>query len=98
MLDKAAIKLIWVYQSTFSLLIGNQCRFYPTCSHYTQEAIQIHGFVKGSYLGARRILSCHPWHPGGIDLVPGSTDTTDLCDTQAHPEKPIPSQPRNSSH
>ena len=70
MLDKVAIKMIWVYQSTFSLLIGNQCRFYPTCSHYTQEAIEKHGLAQGGYYGMKRILSCHPWHPGGIDLVP----------------------------
>ncbi|MDO8272291.1 MAG: membrane protein insertion efficiency factor YidD, partial [Gammaproteobacteria bacterium] len=47
-----------------------QCRFYPSCSHYTQEAIQKHGFARGVRLGAGRILRCHPWHPGGIDLVP----------------------------
>lgn len=70
MLDKIAIKLITLYQHTFSLLIGNQCRFYPSCSHYTQEAIQKHGLVRGIGLGSRRILRCHPWHPGGIDLVP----------------------------
>ena len=70
MLDKFAIKLITLYQHTLSLLIGNQCRFYPSCSHYTQEAIQKHGLVRGIGLGSRRILRCHPWHPGGIDLVP----------------------------
>ena len=56
----------------YSYIIGNQCRFYPTCSHYTQEAIQKHGLAKGVRLGAGRILRCHPWHPGGIDLVPDS--------------------------
>jgi putative membrane protein insertion efficiency factor len=70
MLDKLAIKTISVYQHTLSLLIGGQCRFYPSCSHYTQEAIEKHGLSKGIYLGAGRILRCHPFHPGGIDLVP----------------------------
>lgn len=70
MLDKLAIKTISVYQNTLSLLIGGQCRFYPSCSHYTQEAIEKHGLSKGIYLGAGRILRCHPFHPGGIDLVP----------------------------
>lgn len=70
MLERAAIKLITVYQYTFSLLIGNQCRFYPSCSHYTQEAIEKHGLIRGCGLGAKRILSCHPWHPGGLDPVP----------------------------
>ena len=72
MLDNVAIKLITLYQHTLSYIIGNQCRFYPTCSHYTLEAIQKHGLAKGVRLGAGRILRCHPWHPGGIDLVPDS--------------------------
>ncbi len=70
MMAKVAIKIISVYQCTLSLLIGNQCRFYPSCSHYTQQAIEKHGLLRGSCYGAKRILSCHPWHPGGIDLVP----------------------------
>lgn len=68
-----AIKLIHVYRYLLSPWIGNQCRFYPSCSHYTEEAIEMHGFTRGSYLGARRLLKCHPWHPGGIDLVPSAT-------------------------
>ncbi len=72
MLDKLAIKLITVYQLTLSLLIGRQCRFYPSCSHYTQEAIEKHGLARGVHLGAKRILKCHPWHEGGVDLVPES--------------------------
>lgn len=80
MLDNFAIKLITLYQHSLSYLIGNQCRFYPSCSHYTQEAILKHGFVKGVRLGAGRILRCHPWHPGGIDLVPDA-------ETQNNPSK-----------
>jgi len=53
--------------------IGHQCRFYPTCSHYTEEAIIRFGFIKGSYLGVCRLLKCHPWHKGGIDEVPEKT-------------------------
>ncbi|MES3006597.1 MAG: membrane protein insertion efficiency factor YidD [Pseudomonadota bacterium] len=70
MLDNFAIKLITVYQHTLSYLIGNQCRFYPSCSHYTQDAIQKYGLIKGVRMGTGRILRCHPWHPGGIDPVP----------------------------
>lgn len=65
-----AIKLIHGYRYLLSPWIGNQCRFYPTCSHYAEEAIETHGFLKGSALGVKRLLKCHPWHPGGIDLVP----------------------------
>ena len=68
------IRLISFYQLSLSLLIGNQCRFYPTCSQYTKEAIGIHGSVKGTMLGMRRICSCHPWHEGGYDPVPGKND------------------------
>lgn len=64
------IHLITLYQFSLSLLIGNQCRFHPTCSQYTKEAIERHGSVKGSILGVRRICSCHPWHEGGYDPVP----------------------------
>lgn len=85
MLDKVAIKMITVYQHTLSLLIGNQCRFYPSCSHYTQEAIQKHGLARGVWLGSRRILRCHPWHPGGIDLVPEPIDKA--TDVPNHPSK-----------
>lgn len=70
MLKKLLIRLITFYQLSLSLLIGNQCRFYPTCSQYAKEAIQTHGSLKGSWLGMRRICSCHPWHPGGYDPVP----------------------------
>jgi putative membrane protein insertion efficiency factor len=77
MLDRIAIKLITVYQLTLSLLIGRQCRFYPSCSQYTQEAIEKHGLVRGLRLGGRRILKCHPWHEGGVDLVPDKPLSTE---------------------
>lgn len=50
--------------------MGQQCRFYPTCSHYAEEAIQTHGALKGAFLGVCRIGKCHPWHPGGFNPVP----------------------------
>ena len=78
MLAKIAIKISYVYQLTLSLLIGNQCRFFPSCSHYTQEAIELHGVVKGCCLGGKRILRCHPWHVGGFDPVPGSQIHSDV--------------------
>ena len=62
--------LIRFYQLTFSQFIGQQCRFAPTCSHYTAEAIRAHGAIKGAYLGFKRMSKCHPWHEGGVDLVP----------------------------
>lgn len=66
------IWLIRVYRYALSSLLGHCCRFEPSCSAYTMEAIQTHGCCKGCYLGLRRILRCHPWHPGGIDTVPAA--------------------------
>lgn len=47
-----------------------RCRFYPSCSRYAAEALMTHGALRGLWLGARRLLRCHPWNPGGIDHVP----------------------------
>lgn len=58
------------YKYFFSPLLGNCCRFYPSCSSYAVQAIQSYGCLKGSGLTLKRILRCHPWHPGGIDLLP----------------------------
>jgi putative membrane protein insertion efficiency factor len=65
-----ALALIRLYQFTLSPLLGNRCRFHPTCSVYAYEAIAKHGLLRGTYLGARRLLRCHPFHAGGIDPVP----------------------------
>jgi len=64
------IALIRLYRFAFSALLGPCCRFEPTCSAYAIEAIKIHGSIKGCYYALRRVLRCHPWHPGGIDPVP----------------------------
>lgn len=61
-----------LYQLVLSPWIGNQCRFYPTCSEYAHQAIQIHGSWRGSALAIRRLGKCHPWHDGGFDPVPGT--------------------------
>ncbi|HNX41521.1 MAG TPA: membrane protein insertion efficiency factor YidD [Candidatus Aminicenantes bacterium] len=58
------------YHSMISPLLGPRCRFYPSCSHYAVEAVSVHGFWKGNFLALRRLLKCHPLHPGGFDPVP----------------------------
>jgi len=62
------IGLIWLYQWTIGPMIGNRCRFYPSCSNYSKEALQKYGVFKGLWLTVRRIVRCHPWNPGGVDL------------------------------
>lgn len=58
------------YQIAISPFLGSNCRFYPNCSQYAIEAIEAHGILRGASLAARRLLRCHPWHPGGADPVP----------------------------
>ena len=62
--------LLRAYQYAIRPLMGANCRFYPSCSDYAREAIERHGAAKGFWLGTRRILRCHPYHPGGYDPVP----------------------------
>ena len=67
---RAALALIRVYQGTLSHLVFTQCRFQPSCSRYAYEAVERYGVLRGAWLGVRRILRCHPLHPGGYDPVP----------------------------
>ncbi|MGH1461407.1 MAG: membrane protein insertion efficiency factor YidD [Neptuniibacter sp.] len=72
------IGVVKIYQYLISPLIGPRCRFYPTCSNYMIEAIQLHGPIKGLYLGVKRIVRCHPYTDGGYDPVP---DKQEKCCT-----------------
>ena len=64
---KIVIFLIKFYQKAISPFLGRRCRFYPTCSEYTKQAVEKYGALKGLYLGLIRILKCHPFHKGGYD-------------------------------
>ena len=70
MIRSVFITFIKVYRFLVSPWLGDSCRFYPSCSHYAEEAIQEHGAIKGSLMAAHRLSKCHPLHEGGIDLVP----------------------------
>jgi uncharacterized protein len=70
MLKRLLIALIRFYQMVISPLKPPTCRFYPTCSHYGLEAVKRFGAIKGGWLTIKRIVKCHPFHPGGFDPVP----------------------------
>ena len=68
------IVIIKAYQYVLSPFLGHNCRFYPSCSCYAQHAIREFGVLRGTWLAMRRISKCHPWHPGGIDYLPGKAE------------------------
>jgi putative membrane protein insertion efficiency factor len=83
------LKLIWFYRHAISPFTPASCRFQPTCSHYTYEAIERFGIWRGGWLGVRRLCRCHPFCAGGIDPVPLQWGRADRDETaQAH-EVPI---------
>lgn len=69
-MKRILLALIRGYQYFFRPLLGANCRFAPSCSDYAGEAVRKHGALKGTFLAVRRILRCHPYHPGGYDPVP----------------------------
>ncbi|HOK07211.1 MAG TPA: membrane protein insertion efficiency factor YidD [Syntrophales bacterium] len=69
MIEKILLLIIRIYQVCLSPLFPPSCRFTPTCSEYAREAISRYGPWKGSFMGLRRVLRCHPFHPGGYDPV-----------------------------
>ncbi len=69
-MKKLVIFLIKAYQLLVSPLFPSSCRFTPTCSQYSIEAIKKHGVLRGGWLSLKRVSKCHPWHPGGYDPVP----------------------------
>jgi putative membrane protein insertion efficiency factor len=65
-----AVAVIRLYQLTISRMLPSSCRFYPSCSEYTKQAIELHGLRRGVWLGLKRLARCHPFNPGGYDPVP----------------------------
>ena len=78
--------LLRAYQLLISPLLGQRCRFYPSCSQYALEAIDRYGSVRGGALALRRLARCHPFHPGGFDPVPTELDShaTQACHAHDH--------------
>jgi putative membrane protein insertion efficiency factor len=74
-MNKLLVGLLRAYQLLLSPMLGQNCRFYPTCSNYAIEAVRVHGAGRGSLLAARRVCKCHPWNEGGVDLVPPASES-----------------------
>jgi len=70
LLTRALLLLVRAYQLIVSPWLGRSCRFYPSCSNYALTALERHGAGYGTWLAAKRVCRCHPWHPGGNDPVP----------------------------
>ncbi len=70
MISKVLITVIKMYQRLISPILGSNCRFYPTCSAYSIEAVEMHGALRGGLLSIVRIFRCGPWSSGGLDPVP----------------------------
>ena len=75
------ILLVNGYRRLVSPLLAPRCRFYPSCSAYALEAVQLHGALRGSWLAARRLSRCHPFHAGGLDPVPVPGRKADAAET-----------------
>ena len=80
------LALIRVYRFVLSGSLGGQCKFHPSCSHYAQEAIQVHGAFRGSFMAIWRILRCGPFTDGGVDHVPARRDRRAQYDAIIRPE------------
>lgn len=78
------LMLIRFYQKCLSPLMPNVCRYKPSCSEYMFEAIQVHGVIKGIYLGTKRLLRCHPWGGSGFDPVPPKKVSGKTADKELH--------------
>ncbi|HOT23619.1 MAG TPA: membrane protein insertion efficiency factor YidD [Thermoleophilia bacterium] len=69
-MNKVLVALIRVYQFAISPMLGQRCKYYPSCSNYAIEAVRVHGVIRGSGLAAWRLLRCNPFSNGGVDPVP----------------------------
>lgn len=83
------IGLLKAYRLLISPMYGQVCRYYPTCSAYALEAVQVHGSLRGSWLAVRRVARCHPWAAGGVDKVPPPRDRPTAPEPAPSPRPPV---------
>ena len=81
---RLALLPIRLYRLLISPLLGPRCRFFPSCSEYAEQAITQRGLLRGGWLALRRLLRCHPWHPGGFDPVPGDDQHPSTAHSHQH--------------
>ncbi|MFB4316428.1 membrane protein insertion efficiency factor YidD [Actinomadura sp. 21ATH] len=91
---RALMLLVRAYRRFLSPLLGQQCRFQPTCSAYGLEALQVHGALRGSWLTARRIGRCHPFNRGGYDPVPSAKGAAPSTDSGRAESGPALAEPK----
>jgi hypothetical protein len=100
MIGRVLLAGIRFYSRAISPALPPRCRFYPTCSAYAAEAVERHGAARGSWLALRRLVRCAPWHPGGVDLVPGTEHRAGTAGA-AHSSStaaPVPGAPARRPH
>jgi putative membrane protein insertion efficiency factor len=76
-MNRLLVWLLRAYQLLVSPMLGESCRFYPSCSNYAIEAVKVHGAARGGWLAVRRVCRCHPWNAGGVDPVPPASKRTE---------------------
>lgn len=84
LVGQCLVLMVRIYQYTLSPFLGPRCRFWPSCSSYAIEAIQVHGPLKGSWMAVKRVMRCHPGSDGGMDPVPGGRSEA-LCREDDNP-------------
>jgi hypothetical protein len=93
MIGRALLAAIRFYSRAISPALPPRCRFYPTCSAYAAEAVELHGAARGTWLALRRLVKCAPWHPGGVDFVPARRSATGTADAGHSSSTAVPSLP-----
>lgn len=97
LMQRLLIGVVRGYRLFLSPWLGSSCRFEPTCSVYSLQALEQHGAAAGSYLTVRRLVRCHPWCDGGNDPVPQDLPRSMRLFSRLHPSNTQPSSPKKSS-